>query len=94
MTVVRGFSLPRLFVGLAALSGSYFLLRLAGKADHQIIDHQTGREKPRSLHLQHVQCRQCTADLDSDSLQVVAGVVYVKCEYCGAQYQIDETTKH
>lgn len=45
------------------------------------------------VDLQQISCRQCGGALSGDSISVRAGAVFVKCPYCGAEYQIEEKPK-
>ena len=45
------------------------------------------------VSLEKIMCQQCGGEFSSDSVNVVAGAVFVKCEYCGAQYQLEEEPK-
>ncbi len=45
------------------------------------------------INLESLRCQQCDAPLSKNSVSVQAGAVMVKCEYCGASYQIEEEAK-
>jgi predicted RNA-binding Zn-ribbon protein involved in translation (DUF1610 family) len=45
------------------------------------------------VQLEHLTCKSCGATLDSKSVTVAAGAVFVKCPSCGSQYQIEEAPK-
>ena len=45
------------------------------------------------VNLQEMQCQACGGTLSEKSLDVKAGAVFVKCEYCGAAYQLEEEPK-
>jgi hypothetical protein len=40
-----------------------------------------------------LKCKNCGADLDKDSITVVAGAVMINCPYCGSSYQMIEQPK-
>jgi DNA-directed RNA polymerase subunit RPC12/RpoP len=40
-----------------------------------------------------MKCRNCGAELSRDSIEVKAGAVFVKCPYCGNDYQVTEEPK-
>ena len=42
---------------------------------------------------QDLKCKSCGGKLDSSSVTVEAGAVFIKCPYCGAQYQLEEAPK-
>ena len=43
--------------------------------------------------LEKLQCKQCGAELDRESVTMAAGAVMVRCGYCGAEYQLEEAAK-
>ena len=43
--------------------------------------------------LEEMHCSACGAALDSDSVTVEAGAIFVHCPYCGTSYQIEEEPK-
>jgi len=45
------------------------------------------------VHLQDLTCRSCGGSLSQKSVSVKAGAVFVHCEYCGAEYQLEEEPK-
>ena len=45
------------------------------------------------VSLEEMKCRNCGGVLDSKSVSVQAGAVFVKCPYCDSQYQIEEAPK-
>ena len=42
---------------------------------------------------QDLKCKSCGGKLDSSSVSVQAGAVFIKCPYCGAEYQLEEAPK-
>jgi hypothetical protein len=50
-------------------------------------------ELPGNVTLENLQCRSCGATLTEKSITVQAGAVFVRCEYCGAAYQLEEEPK-
>ena len=93
MAISRGFSLSRLFIGLVCFAASGFLVMLARKPVQHTHVHKMELDVTGDVNLEQISCNQCGAELSSDSVNVAAGAVYVKCEYCGAQYQIEEAPK-
>ena len=93
MSNSRGFSLSRLFIGLVCFVASGFLVMLARKPVQHTHVHKMELDVSGDVNLEQISCNQCGAELSSDSVNVAAGAVYVKCEYCGAQYQIEEAPK-
>jgi hypothetical protein len=45
------------------------------------------------VSLQEMKCRSCGGTLGKESIAVKAGGIYINCQYCGAQYQIEEAPK-
>jgi Zn finger protein HypA/HybF involved in hydrogenase expression len=45
------------------------------------------------VQTEQLSCKACGATLDSESVSVQAGAVFVKCPYCGTSYQIEEEPK-
>ena len=45
------------------------------------------------VNLQELKCRSCGGTLGKESISVKAGGIYINCQYCGAQYQIEEAPK-
>ena len=84
----------RMVVGLISLGAAFALLALARMqpAVHKHV-HQMQVDMTGDVSLEQIQCQQCGAELSSESVQMAEGAVFVKCEYCGAQYQLEEQTK-
>ncbi len=45
------------------------------------------------VKLQDLKCKACGGTLSSKSIEVKAGAVFVHCEYCGTEYQLEEAPK-
>jgi hypothetical protein len=45
------------------------------------------------VNLQEMKCRSCGGTLGKESISVKAGAIYIDCQYCGTQYQIEEAPK-
>ena len=45
------------------------------------------------VNLQDLKCRSCGGTLGKESISVKAGGIYINCQYCGAEYQIEEAPK-
>ena len=76
---------------LVAAGGLVVLVQL--KPIQQTHVHQMKLDLPGDTTLQKITCRQCGAELSSQSVNVAAGAVFVNCEYCGATYQLEEAPK-
>ncbi|MBU1877585.1 MAG: hypothetical protein KJ734_01430, partial [Chloroflexi bacterium] len=79
-------------IALAGVAGGIFLVARARMADQKVVIEQkidlTGDIESKGLT-----CQQCGAPLDSNSVSITGGAVFVKCPYCGANYQIIEEPK-
>jgi hypothetical protein len=85
---------PRMVVGIVCLGAAMALLMLARMqpVKHTHV-HEMKVEMPGDVSLQQIQCNQCGAELSSKSVEMAEGAVFVKCEYCGAEYQMEEEAK-
>jgi RNase P subunit RPR2 len=93
MSVSHGHTIRRLTVSIVCFGISTVLVMLARKPVQHTHVHQMELDVTGDVHLEQITCKQCGAELSSKSVDVAAGAVYVKCEYCGAQYQIEEAPK-
>jgi hypothetical protein len=84
----------RISVGIVCLLAAVAFVQLARMqpVTHKHI-HQMEVDLSGNVSLENLQCRQCGAELDRDSVHVAAGAVLVKCGYCGAEYQLEEEAK-
>ena len=85
---------PRTVAGMICLGASAALLMLARMqpVKHTHV-HEMKVDMPGDVSLEQIQCKQCGAELSSKSVEMAEGAVFVKCEYCGAQYQMEEQAK-
>jgi hypothetical protein len=84
----------RLTIGLVCLVAAAALVALARlKPIQQTHVHHMKLDLTGDVSLQQIDCRQCGAALSNKSLDVKAGAVFVHCEFCGAQYQLEEAPK-
>lgn len=84
----------QLFFGavlLGAAGAIVWLLRM--KPPSQTHVHQMQVDLTGDVRLEHISCKQCGAELSSKSVKVAAGAVFVHCEYCGSEYQLEEEPK-
>jgi len=84
--------LGRLLIGLVLLASAILLLcihRLKPKQTTivQQID-LTGDISP-----QEMKCKNCGSTLTNKSVNVKAGAVFISCEACGTEYQLEEAPK-
>ena len=85
---------PRMIVGIVCLGASLALLKLARMQPsiHKHL-HEMKVDMSGDVSLEQIQCKQCGGELSSKSVTMAEGAVFVKCEYCGAQYQLEEQAK-
>jgi phage FluMu protein Com len=86
----------RLFVGLILLAigfGIIVLIKMNEPKPDQKVEIVQKVELSGSVRAQDLKCKQCGATLDSGSVTVQAGAVFVKCPYCKSQYQVTEEPK-
>ena len=71
---------PRILVGILCLAGAAVMGWLAqlGAVTHQHV-HRMEVELSGDVSLENMQCQQCGAELGSESVNVAAGAVFVKC---------------
>ena len=55
--------------------------------------HRMELDLPGEVEMKQTKCSQCGATLGTESVKVVAGAVYIDCEFCGSSYQIEEEAK-
>ncbi|HEY3398460.1 MAG TPA: hypothetical protein VGM19_12465 [Armatimonadota bacterium] len=88
----QGHTVPRIVIGLVLLGAAFLIsylarLKMPERTIVQKID-LTGDVSAQELH-----CKACGGQLDSKSVTVQAGAIFIKCPYCGAAYQIEEAPK-
>jgi hypothetical protein len=90
----QGNAVVRMAIGvvlLAAVGGLVALVQLKPLQTTHV--HQMKLDLPGDTSVEQMTCQQCGAQLSSESVSVAAGAVLVHCEYCGAQYQLEEAPK-
>ena len=89
---VQGHTIPRIVIGLVLLGAAAALVYLGKmKAPQATIVQQI--DLTGDVAAQDLKCKSCAGKLDSKSVSVQAGAVFIKCPYCGAQYQLEEEPK-
>ena len=85
---------PRTVAGVICLGAAMALLMLARMQpiQHKHV-HEMKVDMTGDVSLQQIQCNQCGGELSAKSVEMAEGAVFVKCEYCGAQYQMEEEAK-
>ena len=88
----QGNAIARVFIGLICMGAAGALVALMRmKPTHHTHVHQM--ELTGDVSLQDITCKKCGATLSQKSIQVKAGAVFVKCEFCSAEYQLEEAPK-
>ncbi len=89
---VQGHTGPRLLIGLVLLGAAAVLFYLGRmKAPQPTLIQKI--DLTGDVSAQDLKCKSCSGKLDSKSVSVQAGAVFIKCPYCGAQYQLEEEPK-
>lgn len=89
---VQGHTGPRILIGLILLGAAGALVYLARmKAPERTIVQKI--DLTGDVAAQDLKCKSCGGKLDSSSVTVQAGAVFIKCPYCGASYQLEEEPK-
>jgi len=90
----QGNTVPRLVIGVVCLAAAAALVALSRLRPIHIRHerHQT-LELTGDVSLENFKCRQCSAELTAKATEVRDGAVFVHCEYCGSEYQIEEAPK-
>ncbi len=47
-------------------------------------------ERDGKVGLEKLECRECGAELEKDSIAVEKGILFISCSYCGSTYQLVE----
>jgi len=45
------------------------------------------------ISAQELKCKNCGSTLSNKSVSVRAGAIFISCEFCGTQYQLEEAPK-
>jgi len=88
----QGNAIARVVIGLVCLGAAGTLVALMRtKPTHHTHVHQL--DLSGDVSLQEITCKQCGATLSEKSIKIAAGTVFVKCEFCSAEYQLEEAPK-
>ena len=88
----EGNAVVRVIISLILLAAAATVVALS-RLRPQHHTHEMKVEMPGETSLEQIQCKQCGATLSSKSVRVSAGAVFVSCEFCGAEYQLEEAPK-
>ncbi len=90
----QGNALVRIAIGIICLGAAVALAALVRlKPTHQTHVHHTRLDLSGDVSLQDLTCKQCGGSLGEKSISVKAGAVFVTCEFCSAEYQLEEAPK-
>jgi hypothetical protein len=90
----QGNAVVRIVIGILCLGAAAVMVMLSRLQPVQTTHvHQTKLDLSGDVALEQLTCKQCGASLSDKSVSVVAGAVFVNCEHCGTQYQIEEAPK-
>ena len=82
----------RIVIGIVLLGAAALLVFLGRmKAPERTIVQKI--DLTGDVAAQDLKCKSCGGKLDSNNVTVEAGAVFIKCPYCGAQYQLEEAPK-
>ena len=82
----------RIASGLVCMIAAFALVAVFRMQPVQHV-HRMELDVSGDVQLEQTKCNQCGAELSTDSVKVAAGAVYINCEYCGSNYQIEEEPK-
>jgi hypothetical protein len=92
VAAAQGNAIARVVIGLVCLGAAGVLVALFRmKPTHHTHVHQL--DLSGDVSLQEITCKKCGATLSEKSLRINAGTVFVKCEFCSAEYQLEEAPK-
>ena len=90
----QGNVVVRVIIGVVCLGAAAALIALSRLTPTQTTHvHHTKLDLSGDVSLQEITCKQCGAALSEKSVSVKAGAVFVKCEFCSAEYQLEEAPK-
>jgi Zn finger protein HypA/HybF involved in hydrogenase expression len=87
---------PRVVVGLVAIGMGAGVAWITLARKPEVVKKVELTQKidlSGDVNLDMMKCKNCGAELDRKSIEVRAGAVFVKCPYCGNDYQITEEPK-
>ena len=87
-------TVTRVVIGVVCLLAAVSLVALS-----RLRPVHVRHERHQTLHLtgdvalESFRCKQCSAELNAQATHVRDGAVFVRCEYCGSEYQLEEAPK-
>jgi hypothetical protein len=85
--------LGRLVIGLILVAGGIILFatqRLRPKETTMVQKIDLSGD----ISAQQLKCKNCGSTLTNKSVTVRAGAIFISCEFCGTQYQLEEAPKY
>jgi hypothetical protein len=82
----------RLIIGILLVGGGILLLASSRMRPRQTTFVQKV-DLTGDISTQEVKCKNCGSTLSNKSVAVRAGAVFISCEFCGTQYQLEEAPK-
>lgn len=87
-------AIPRIAIGVVMLIAAGALVALVKlRPVEKTVVHRSQIDVSGDVSLEQITCKQCGAALSQKSVEVAAGAVFVRCEHCGSEYQIEEAPK-
>ena len=83
---------PRVIIGVVLLVVAVFLIFFA-RSKAPKVEVVQRIDLSGDVSVEEMRCQACGATLDSDSVKVEAGAIFVSCPYCGTSYQLEEEPK-
>jgi len=98
MAAPAGNAGPRVMIGLIAIGMGagvvWLVISKKTEVTHiQKVELTQKIDLSGDINLDELKCENCGATLDRKSVEVRAGAVFVKCRYCGNDYQVTEEPK-
>ena len=90
----QGNAIVRVIIGAILLGAAGAIVALSRLKPTQTTHvYQQKIDLSGDVAVQDLKCKSCGGSLSEKSVTVSAGAVFVSCEYCGAQYQLEEAPK-
>jgi hypothetical protein len=82
----------RLIIGLILFGGGVVLF-IAGRMRPKQTTMVQKIDLSGDVSAQELKCKNCGSTLTNKSVTVKAGAIFISCEFCGTQYQLEEAPK-
>ena len=84
--------IARMIIGLVLIAAGVVLFA-AGKLRPRQTTIVQKIDLTGDVSSQELKCKSCGATLTNKSVAVKAGAIFISCEFCGTQYQLEEAAK-